>query len=123
MVDINDRRNTIGAGDFNNPSGTFSLTSHGHAETDRWSGLPHTEVKREVHEYYTGQKDTSTWREATRLARQRTDHQARKWGFENGAQYADSYQEHLARVMAVKGKDIAAQHGELKHRQSGYGRT
>ena len=122
-MDFNDRRNTVGAGDFNNPKGTFQLVTHGHAETDRWSGLSHAEAKNEVHAYYADQKDTKTWGEATRLAKQRTDHEARKWGFDNGAQYADSYQEHLARVMATKGPAIAEQYGELHHRQAGYGRV
>ena len=123
MVEFNDRRETIGSGDFNNPSGTYELVSHGHEDADRWSGMSPHEAKSEVASHYKGQKLTQTWTEANRLAKQRTDHELRKHGMADGAQYANSYQDHLVRVMSLKGPALAEQFGELKHRQSGYGRT
>lgn len=124
MVDIHDRRESSGPGDFNNPAGTWSLTTHGDSEAQKWSGVPYAAGRAQVHQYYAGQKDSKTWQEATRLAKQRTDHQARKWGsIQDTAAYADAYQEHLVRVMSLKGHGMAEQFGELSHRQSGYGRT
>lgn len=123
MVDINDRRNSVGAGDFNNPKGTFSVTTHGFAETDKWSSVPHTQARADVHAYYRDQKDTKTWKEANRLAKRRTDNEFRGVQNANGAHYAEAYQGHLVRVMALKGQGIADTFGELHHRQSGYGRT
>lgn len=121
MVDFNDRRFSSGSSDFNNPRGTFTITTHGDAEEARWSGKPHQEVRGEVVGYYRGQKQSQTWREANRLAKSRADHEARRWGFENGAAYANAYQEHLARVMATKGKQFAERYGELTHKQTGNG--
>ena len=126
-----DRRNY--SGDFNGPGGTFSMTSHGYADDDRWSGMSHAAARPEVHNYYRNQKDTSTWKEATRLAKSRTDAQFRRQASVggpvseglHGGHYANAYQENLVRVMAVKGKGIAEAAGELnpRHPQSGYGRT
>lgn len=123
MVDFHDRREAVGSGDFNNPKGTFSLTTHGYDEDARWSNMAPSEARPEVHAYYSGQKDTKTWQEANRLAKRRTDHQARREDMSNGSDYAYAYQDHLARTMAVKGPDLADQFGELKHRASGYGRV
>jgi hypothetical protein len=123
MVAFNDRRESIGSGDFNNPSGTFSLTTHGYDQEDRWAGMSHKDAAPEVRSYYSGQKDTKTWQEANRLAARRTAHEVRRQGYTNGFEYASAYQDHLARVMATKGPSLAEKHGELKHRQSGYGRT
>jgi hypothetical protein len=72
MVAFNDRRESIGSGDFNNPSGTFSLTTHGYDQEDRWAGMSHKDAAPEVRSYYSGQKDTKTWQEANRLAARRT---------------------------------------------------
>ena len=123
MVDFHDRRDSIGSGDFNNPKGTFEVVTHGYNQQDRWSGMSPEQARAEIQKYYKGQKGTKTWAEANRLARKRTDHQARSRGFSNGNDYADAYQEHLVRVMATKGPVLADQFGELQHRQSGYGRT
>jgi len=123
MVEVNDRRETQGSGDFNNPHGTYSLVTHSNNLEDRWSDMSPGQARTEVHKYYAGQKATKTWTEATRLAKSRTDHQARKWGFNSGSEYANAYQEHLVRVMSFKGKGLAENYGEVGHRQSGYGRT
>lgn len=121
-MDINDRRSVVGSGDFNNPKGTFSLTTHGYDQEAKWGQLSYAQARGEVHDYYKGQKDTKTWQEATRLAKRRTDYQFRG-ASANGREYADAYQEHLVRVMAGKGPKIADNLGELHHRQSGYGRV
>lgn len=123
MVEFNDRRDTLGSGDFNNPKGTYELVTHGYDQTDRWAGMSPQEAKPEVHAYYSGQKGTQTWAEANRLAARRTAHESRKYGHQDGAEYADAYQGHLIRTMSVKGRQLAEQFGEIKHRQSGYGRT
>ena len=125
MVDFHDRRDSVGSGDFNNPKGTFSITTHGDAEYDAWKGKPlHDMAKRDVHAYYRGQKDTQTWAEANRLAQKRSAYAAQHDpGITDIADYADVYHDNLARVMATKGPALADQFGELKHRQSGYGRV
>jgi hypothetical protein len=124
MVDFHDRRDAIGSGDFNNPRGTFSLTTHGDVEASVWAVRDASRPNRkDVHDYYRGQKDTATWHEANRLAQRRAAHQGRVDGFETLADYADAYQGHLVRVMSGKGPDLADERGELVHRQAGYGRT
>lgn len=124
MPDFNDRRNAIGSGDFNNPAGTFALTTPGDTEWGDWQGQPTSaENRRKVHQYFGGQKDTQTWSEANRLAKRRAEHEMRKHGTDDLASYADSYQEHLVRVMAVKGHGMAEGYGEVGHRQGGYGRV
>ena len=123
MVDFNDRRFSRGDGtDFNNPRGTFSITSHGYDDADRWSQQSPQESRGEVVKYYRGQKNSRTWREANRLAKSRTDHGARRGYFKHGADYANAYQDNLARVMASKGPRLAEQFGEVSHKQTGYGR-
>lgn len=123
MVEVNDRRESQGSGDFNNPSGTYSLVTHSDNLHSRWTDMSAAQARAEVHKYYAGQKTTKTWTEATRLAKSRTDHQARKWGFDSGADYANAYQGHLVNVMSYKGPGLAENFGEIGHRQSGYGRT
>lgn len=123
MVLYNDRTKAMGSGDFNNPSGTYSLTPHGYEDEARWAEMSVPEARPEVHGYYAGQKDTQTWREAARLAKRRADHQNRKHGLVTGADYANAYADHMVRVMNDKGSALADQYGELHHRQSGYGRT
>jgi len=129
---LHDRSNY--SGDFNGPRGTFSMTTHGYAESDRWEGMSHADksARKEVHDFYRNQKQTSTWNEANRLAKNRTNAQFRTaqrtqgdTSHLNANHYAESYQANLVRVMAVKGKGIAEAAGELKprHPQSGYGRT
>lgn len=124
MVDINDRRNAIGSGDFNNPSGTFRMTPHNGSQMSDWSSLEASPQNRKaVHEHYRAQKNTDTWHEANRLAQRRAAHEARTQPHSNLASYAQSYQGHLTRVMGLKGRDLAQTYGELMHRQAGYGRT
>jgi|SRR5881398_3199190 len=122
MVDFNDRRDANGERDFANPRGTFSVTSHGYDESDRWNGQTSEDARKDVQAYYGNQKASKTWQESNRLARARTDRQHRRGDFASGADYADAYQDHLVRVMATKGLGIATKHGELDHNQSGYGR-
>lgn len=107
MVAFNDRR-----------SGSFTVTTHGYAEQDKWAGMPVSEARPEVHEYYRSQyPDSPAWKEANRLAKRRTDHQARQWSKDqpttvSGAEYAHHYQDHLVRVMAIKGPSIMEKTGD-----------
>lgn len=124
MVEFNDRRNSLGSGDFNNPKGTFEIVSPGDEEYSRWTGKNvDKDSITDVRSYFTGQKDTQTWAEANRLAAKRASYEARRHGHKDAAAYADSYHDHLVRVMAMKGPSLADKFGELQHRQSGYGRT
>jgi hypothetical protein len=110
--------------DFHDRRGTFSLAFPGQEETGRWGAQePDPKARREVRDYYRGQKDSATWGEANRLAQRRTAHAARKHGVTSAADYASTYQNHLIRVMTAKGRAIQQQVGELKHPQDGYGRV
>lgn len=109
---------------FHDRRGAFSLAVPGQEETGRWSAQPpDPKARREVRDYYRGQKDSATWGEANRLAQRRTAHAARKHGVASAGDYANTYQDNLIRVMSVKGKAIQERVGEVKHPQDGYGRT
>lgn len=124
MVDINDRRQY--AGDFNGPGGGFTVTTHGYKEQDAWEGKPvTTDNKKEVHQYFRGQKDTQAWKQSNQVAQTRATREHRVHGFNDLGEYANAYHEHLVRVMATRGPGFAEAAGEVapRHPQTGYGRT
>lgn len=102
MVAFNDRR-----------SGSFNFTTPGYAEQDKWSGVAPHEARAEVREHFGGQwPDSPAWREANRLATRRADHQMRQGRHQTGADYAEDYEGHLVRVMALKGPSIMEKTGD-----------
>ena len=102
MVAFNDRR-----------PGSFTVTTHGYDQQDAWSEKDPREVRDEVRSHYSSQyPDSPAWAEANRLATRRTDHGLRRGYHATGLDYANDYQEHLVRVMAVKGPQIMEKTGD-----------
>lgn len=109
MVAFTDRR--YERPDFEDGTGPFTLTTRGDEQEAAWTGREvDRKAKRDVHEYYRGQKDTATWKEANRLAASRS----RRSAPDDADDYARHYEDNLARVMATKGPLLAKQFGEIK---------